>query len=80
MMKDDKTVPERIAEIRRMMEMASELEAVRKKHGRELTGADTTPAELLLGALEKEVYGSFANAVEARLRHLDQHSKRESEQ
>jgi hypothetical protein len=78
--KDDRTVPERIAEIKQMMEMAKELELVRKKYGKGLTGADTTPAELLLGDLEKAVYGSFANAIEARLRHLEQPSKQESKQ
>jgi hypothetical protein len=70
-MKDDRTVPERIAEIRQMMELVSELEAARKKYGKTLKGCDTVNVTLPLDDLEIDVYGGFANAVETRLRNLD---------
>lgn len=60
-MKDERTIPERIAEIRRMMEMVGELEAVRRKYGKGLTGSDTVNVTLPLDDLEVDVYGSFAN-------------------
>jgi hypothetical protein len=72
--KDDRAVPERVAEIKKMMAMARELEAVRRKYGKGLTGADTTPAEMLLSDLEKDIFGSFANSMEARLSHLQRFS------
>jgi hypothetical protein len=75
-----KPLPERIAKIRQTMEMVHELEAVRTKYGFRLSGADTTPVEIQLGDLEVEIYGDFANAAEARLRHLEEHSKREGKQ
>lgn len=70
-MKDKRTVEDRIAEIRRMMQMVSELEAVRKKYRHTLTGGDTANVTMPLEDLEIAVYGSFANMVETRLRYLE---------
>jgi hypothetical protein len=71
MLKDERTIEERIAAIRRMMQIVGELEAVRQKYGETLRGSDTVPVTLPLDDLEIDVYGGFANAVEARLRHLE---------
>lgn len=70
-MKDKRTVEDRIAEIRRMMQMVSELEAVRKKYRQTLTGGDTANVTMPLEDLEIAVYGRFANMVETRLRYLE---------
>lgn len=70
-MKDARSTTERISEIRRMMEMVAELETVRKKYGKGLTGSDTVNASLPLEDLEIKVYGSFANMVEKRLKYLE---------
>jgi len=70
-MKDDRTVAERIAAIRQMMGMANELEVVRKKYGKGLAPSDKVSVGMPLDDLEMDVYGSFASAVEARLRHLE---------
>lgn len=70
-MKDERTAAERIAEIRKMMEMVGELEVVRKKYGKTLRGGDTVNVTMPLDDLEIDVYGSFANMVETRLRLLE---------
>lgn len=71
MMKDEITVEGRIAEIRRMMQMVTELEAVRKTCGQTLKGGDTVNVTMPLEDLEIAVYGSFAKMVETRLRYLE---------
>jgi hypothetical protein len=57
MMKDDRTVPERIDAIRRKMRMIGEFEAVREKYGETLKGSDTVPITIPLDDLEIDVYG-----------------------
>lgn len=77
MEKDERTTAKRIGEIRRMLAIVAELEAVRRKYGKELKGGDTVPVTLPLEELEIDVFGSFANMVEARLRYLEQEGARQ---
>jgi hypothetical protein len=44
---------------------------MRKKFGQRLSIGDLVNASSPLDDLETDVYGSFANAIEARLRHLE---------
>ena len=53
------------------MDVADELEVVRKKYGKGLATSDRVSVAIPLDNLEINVYGGFANAVETRLRNLE---------